>query len=194
MSKTIRLLVADREQFIESIARMTLNGEMVDGQRFIMAYDDAVETLTGLIINARALLEEGPDKEVCGWSYHDVLIARPDLTDDEAKAVLDVIEDKADASVGINWDFVEMIADQEHPTTRGVPCFLKDSDSGESRAAYLRLCDGDVEGPDLESFVFDSIEVLEIGVFGEIDKGTLVQRRKEFIARWQESGGYTFQI
>lgn len=176
------------EQFIESIARMTLNGEMVDGQPFVMDVDDAVETLAGLIINARALLEEVPAKEVGGWSYHDVLAARPDLTDDEAKAVLEVIEDKADASIGINLDFVEMIADQEHPTTKAVPCYLKDSDSGDSRAAYLRLCDGEVEGPDIDVFVFDSIEVPGIGVFGEIDKGTVIERRQAFIDRWRERG------
>lgn len=197
MSKTkIGLLVTDREQFIESIARMTLNGEMVDGQPFIMGFDDAVETLAGLIINARALLEEMPAKEVGGWSYHDVQRARPDLTDHEAKAVLEVIEDKADASIGINWDFVEMIADQEYPSTKVVPCYLKHSDSGQSKAAYLRLCDAEVEGPDIEEFVFDSIEVPGIGDFeeSEINKGTIIDHGRAFTDLWSKSGGLIFPV
>lgn len=43
--------------FVRTIARMTSDGEMVNGKEFVMENDDAVSTLCGLIESARSLLE-----------------------------------------------------------------------------------------------------------------------------------------
>ena len=49
--------------FIETIARMTQDGEEVNGREFVMENDDAVATLNGLIEQARALVAKFPKKK-----------------------------------------------------------------------------------------------------------------------------------
>lgn len=49
------------------------------------------------------------------WSTEDVLGVRPDLTEEQADAVLDALEGNHDASVGINWDAIEAAADDMFP-------------------------------------------------------------------------------
>lgn len=49
------------------------------------------------------------------WSTEDVLSVRPDLTEKQADAVLDVLEGNHDASIGVNWDAIEAAADDMFP-------------------------------------------------------------------------------
>ena len=48
--------------FVQTIARMTQDGEEIDGEEFVMENDDAVSTVNGLIEEARTLIakETGP--------------------------------------------------------------------------------------------------------------------------------------
>ena len=41
------------------------------------------------------------------WSVEDVKECRPDLTDDQCREVLEVIEDNQDAGEGVTWDTIE---------------------------------------------------------------------------------------
>jgi hypothetical protein len=52
-----------------------------------------------------------PDWLASWWSIEDVQGERPHLTDDQAREVLAVIDRRHDASIGINWDFIQDIAD-----------------------------------------------------------------------------------
>jgi hypothetical protein len=52
-----------------------------------------------------------PDWLASWWSIEDVQGERPHLTDDQAREVLTVIDRRHDASIGINWDFIQDIAD-----------------------------------------------------------------------------------
>jgi len=45
------------------------------------------------------------------WHIADVLEIRPDLTEDEALRVLEVLADSFDANNGINWDVIQYTAD-----------------------------------------------------------------------------------
>lgn len=45
------------------------------------------------------------------WSIEDVQGVRPDLTDEQAAKVLEAVEARHDANIGINWDFIEATAD-----------------------------------------------------------------------------------
>lgn len=45
------------------------------------------------------------------WSTDDVQGERPDLTDDQAREVLRLVDRQHDAEIGINWQFIRDIAD-----------------------------------------------------------------------------------
>lgn len=45
------------------------------------------------------------------WSVQDVQDERPDLTDEQAREVLAIIDRRHDANIGINWQFIRDIAD-----------------------------------------------------------------------------------
>lgn len=70
------------------------------------------------------------------WSVEDVLTVRENLTTDEAMLVLVAIEHEHDASLGVNWDDLEAVADdlfpdnQERESCRcrecGEPMFIED--------------------------------------------------------------------
>ena len=45
------------------------------------------------------------------WSTDDVQGERPDLTDDQAREVLRLLDRQHDAEIGINWQFIRDIAD-----------------------------------------------------------------------------------
>jgi hypothetical protein len=49
------------------------------------------------------------------WSAADVREVRPDLTPDQCPEVLREVEDRHDASVGINWDIICKVADRLYP-------------------------------------------------------------------------------
>lgn len=44
------------------------------------------------------------------WTVNDVLGACPGLTEEEAEEVLEEILERHDASVGVNWDVIEIVA------------------------------------------------------------------------------------
>ena len=49
------------------------------------------------------------------WDVNDVLEIRPDLSDTQARVVLDKAERMHDAEIGINRGFIRMIADDLFP-------------------------------------------------------------------------------
>ena len=49
------------------------------------------------------------------WSVEDVLTVRPDLTRDQARDVLYMVEQKHDASMGVCWQTLEIHADWLFP-------------------------------------------------------------------------------
>lgn len=50
------------------------------------------------------------------WQIDDVLSIRPDLTEEQAGEVLGRVEDCHDASIGVSWDTLEIIADEMFPS------------------------------------------------------------------------------
>jgi hypothetical protein len=53
------------------------------------------------------------------WHVEDILHIRPDLTEDEALRVLEVLADDFDANNGINWDVIQYTADSIFPEPEG---------------------------------------------------------------------------
>ncbi|MGG2377229.1 hypothetical protein ACE400_28900, partial [Salmonella enterica] len=51
------------------------------------------------------------------WGVDDVLELRPDLNKEQALEVLERLEHKWDASIGVNWDTIEFWADDMFPKT-----------------------------------------------------------------------------
>ena len=51
------------------------------------------------------------------WSIVDVHEVRSDLTDDQAWQVLQACEQQLDATIGLNWDLIETIAEELYPET-----------------------------------------------------------------------------
>lgn len=52
-----------------------------------------------------------PDWLASWWSIEDVQGERPHLTDEQAREVLTMMDRSHDANIGINWDFIQDIAD-----------------------------------------------------------------------------------
>jgi hypothetical protein len=52
------------------------------------------------------------------WYIADVKQVRPDLTDDQAQAVLQRIHLTHDANEGVNWDVIEYTAQDMYPRLR----------------------------------------------------------------------------
>lgn len=46
-----------KRKFVEMIASLNMDGDIVDGREFVLENDDAVETLGNLIETARAMTE-----------------------------------------------------------------------------------------------------------------------------------------
>jgi len=70
-------------QFVEQVARMSHEGEIVDGACFDPTYEDSVATVNGLICDARRLLGqkvetpsddlvECPDEKICQVCLHGI--------------------------------------------------------------------------------------------------------------------------
>lgn len=49
------------------------------------------------------------------WNIEDVQSIRPDLTHKQASIVLQQLKEVHDASIGINWDTIEVVADNLFP-------------------------------------------------------------------------------
>ena len=52
-----------------------------------------------------------PDEITIKWHVDDVLSVRPDLTKDQAREVLYELDHSHDASLGINWEVIEIVAE-----------------------------------------------------------------------------------
>ena len=52
-----------------------------------------------------------PDWHADWWHIEDVQSVAEDLSDDEAREVLRIMDRKSDANVGINWDSIDAWAD-----------------------------------------------------------------------------------
>jgi hypothetical protein len=60
-----------------------------------------------------AVLEEyWKDRIASIWDIEDVQSKRPSLTDDQAREVLDRVEDNHDANYGINWEIIDVNIDE----------------------------------------------------------------------------------
>ena len=54
---------------------------------------------------------DDPDEITIKWHVDDVLSVRPDLTKDQAREVLYTVDLNHDASIGISWEVIEIIAE-----------------------------------------------------------------------------------
>ena len=72
---------------------------------------------------AKTLREMMQEERVIGflWSIDDVRSLRPDLSDDQAWSVLQRVDDRKDATLGITWDTLSWAADDLFPPKDGVP-------------------------------------------------------------------------
>jgi hypothetical protein len=52
-----------------------------------------------------------PNSIAIFWSIEDVQEVARHLTDDQAREVLDAVKRRHDATIGINWDVLETVAD-----------------------------------------------------------------------------------
>ena len=52
-----------------------------------------------------------PDWHADWWHIEDVQSVAEDLSDDEAREVLRIMDRKSDANIGINWDSIDAWAD-----------------------------------------------------------------------------------
>jgi len=68
--------------------------------------------MTEVIIQDNAVLV----KEIAiFWNIEDVQSIRPDLSDEKASTVLKHLKKNHDASVGVNWETIEVVADIVFP-------------------------------------------------------------------------------
>lgn len=63
--------------------------------------------------------EQLPDKINISWCIEDVKSIAEDLTDDECRRVLQLAKKNHDATMGINWDVLEVWADQVRSDKEG---------------------------------------------------------------------------
>ena len=61
-----------------------------------------------------------PDTISITWGIEDVLQQRPDLTDQQAREVLQCLDRNHDATIGINWDVIDCVCEEMHPEQRKV--------------------------------------------------------------------------
>ncbi len=61
---------------------------------------------------ARANIERlfSPDWLSSWWSTQDIQDERPDLTDEQAREVLEMLDRRHDANIGINWEVIRIVA------------------------------------------------------------------------------------
>ncbi len=69
---------------------------------------------------AKTLHEMMQEERVIGllWNIDDVRSLRPDLTDDQAWSVLQCVDRRKDATLGITWDTLSWAADDLFPLIR----------------------------------------------------------------------------
>ncbi len=59
--------------------------------------------------------EKDADEIAIVWHIDDVKEVRPDLTDEQCRAVLRQADERHDATIGINWEVLEIHADDLFP-------------------------------------------------------------------------------
>ena len=75
----------------------------------VLAVDDELGILTKPL-ELKRLLDQQRQVAVI-WEVDDVLVLRPELTDDEAWAVLKDAHQYHDAGIGLNWESIESAAE-----------------------------------------------------------------------------------
>lgn len=55
------------------------------------------------------------------WHIEDIQERRPDLTDEQASAVLQRLKKNHDANIGINWEVIDIVADILFPEIETAP-------------------------------------------------------------------------
>jgi hypothetical protein len=75
----------------------------------VLAVDDELGILTKPL-ELKRLLDQQRQVAVI-WEVDDVLVLRPELTDDEAWAVLQYAHQYHDAGIGLNWESIESAAE-----------------------------------------------------------------------------------
>ena len=60
--------------------------------------------------NLKLVKEGDPDEISIIWSTEDILCVRPDLTKEQAREVLYELDHSHDATIGINWDVIDIVA------------------------------------------------------------------------------------
>jgi hypothetical protein len=98
----------DFARVILSERREKLNQNSPFAQKLLTAYN-ALGVVKAERENPREISET--------WSVEDVQSVHPELTDEQAMAVLQKVLDKHDASIGINWDVIETWARELFPET-----------------------------------------------------------------------------
>lgn len=53
-----------------------------------------------------------PDEITISWHYTDVKEIAPDFSDDQCREVLQIARNNHDATIGVNWDVLEVWADK----------------------------------------------------------------------------------
>lgn len=56
-----------------------------------------------------------PDAIAIKWSIEDVQEVRPDLTEAQCREVLAAVFDRHDATIGVTWDVLTIVADDLYP-------------------------------------------------------------------------------
>ena len=64
---------------------------------------------------AKAKLSDTDTTITISWHIDDVKQVRPDLTNSQAREVLDLCESEHDANQGINWDVIRIWAEHLYP-------------------------------------------------------------------------------
>jgi len=62
------------------------------------------------------------------WHLKDVQSVRPDLSDEQASIVLNRLENNHDATIGINWEVIEIVADIQYPSAEVTEYDLSDEE------------------------------------------------------------------
>ena len=75
---------------------------------------NAFDTITDLYFgsNIREIVQDNITEEIAViWNIEDIQSIRPDLTDKQASDVLENLKENHDANIGINWESIEITAD-----------------------------------------------------------------------------------
>lgn len=72
---------------------------------------DSIRELLDLEGDEVAEVQEDPDEILISWCVDDVKSIAPDLTNEQCREVLCRAKQDHDATIGINWEVLEVIAD-----------------------------------------------------------------------------------